>query len=567
MRLLPLVIVCLILAACVAGLQPEPAVARPTPALAPVALAPTATLPEPQASPTLSEPSAIPTPRPLLVTTAANVSPELAGRIQNSLAAIANVQWVDSGGEGANLIAFERPGQSTGASLAERIYAVVAPFATVRDGVSQEELRGRWTGATADALYVLEPDAAALAVVFGSPAASIVSKAELLSRLESQPGALGLLPFDELDPGFKVLAVDGIQPLEENFDAQAYPLAIVLTVSGPEAGSLQTALAGTIPATNRDPAKLTTLVMTGVTAMSRMTAQRMERSGYDYPARIIGPTLRQADITHISNEVPFIPGCKVNASANNLRFCSDTTYWAALEAIGADIVGLSGNHVNDFGRKGARQSLAFYRQKGVGIYGSGLNEEQACEPLLWVDHGNTFAFIAALAYQPRSAWATETEPGACYYYTNKQRILDRVRQLSTQVDVVAVELQHYERYNPRPTPRQVQEFRELRQAGADIVTGVQSHVPQAIEPYGADAAGGAGVIAYGLGNLFFDQMWSWQTRTGLILRHTLYDGRLLNTEILTTVLENHAQPRWATQAERARILRPIFDATPALPSP
>lgn len=559
MRLLLLAIVCLILAACAAGLQPEPTAVRLTPAVAPVALAPTATPPEPSPSPT---------PRPLLATISANVSPELSIRLRNGLAAIDNVQWVDSGGEGANLIAFERPGQSTGTNLAERVYAVVAPFATVRDGVSLAELTERWTGAAASGpLFVLQPDAAALTPVFGGSPAAIVTKAELLPRLASQPGALGLLPFDELDPAFKVLAVDGAQPLDKNFDAQTYPLTFALTISGPDAGRLQGDLAGVIPATNRDSAKLTTLVMTGVTAMSRMTAQRMERSGYDYPARVIGPTLRQADITHVSNEVPFIPGCKVNASANNLRFCSDTTYWAALEAIGVDIVGLSGNHVNDFGRKGARQSLAFYRQQGVGIYGSGLDEEQACEPLLWEHNGNTFAFIAALAYQPRSAWATETEPGACYYYTNKQKILDRVRQLSTQVDVVAVELQHYERYNPRPTPRQVQEFRELRQAGADIVTGVQSHVPQAIETYGVEAAGDAGVIAYGLGNLFFDQMWSWQTRTGLILRHTLYDGRLLNTEILTTVLENHAQPRWATQAERAQILRRIFDAAPALPSP
>ena len=34
-------------------------------------------------------------------------------------------------------------------------------------------------------------------------------------------------------------------------------------------------------------------------------------------------------------------------------FCSSPAYWAALEALGADIVGLSGNHVNDFGQEGA----------------------------------------------------------------------------------------------------------------------------------------------------------------------------------------------------------------------
>ena len=278
---------------------------------------------------------------------------------------------------------------------------------------------------------------------------------------------------------------------------------------------------------------------------------------------MIGSILRSADITHVSNEVPFIKGCKVNTSSNSLRFCSDPKYWAALAAIGADMVGLSGNHVNDFGRKGARQSLAFYEDNNIPVYGSGLDEQEACAPLLLEHNGQKLAFLAALAYQPGSAWATPTEPGACHYDSNETAILGSIRDLKASGHVVAVELQFYESYKPSPTSRQVAVFRRLRDAGADIVTGVQSHVPQAMESYGQADDGGSGVIVYGLGNLFFDQMWSWPTRTGLIARHTIYDGRLLNTEILTTVLMDYAQPRWATAKERAEILRRIFKGAPA----
>ena len=108
----------------------------------------------------------------------------------------------------------------------------------------------------------------------------------------------------------------------------------------------------------------------------------------------------------------------------------------------------------------------------------------------------------------------------------------------------------------------MRDFREVRAAGADIVTGVQSHVPQAMEPYGY-AGEEPGIIVYGLGNLFFDQMWSWQTRTSLIARHTIHQGLVINTEILTTVIEDYAQPRWTTEAERNDILRQIFVAAPA----
>jgi poly-gamma-glutamate synthesis protein (capsule biosynthesis protein) len=57
-------------------------------------------------------------------------------------------------------------------------------------------------------------------------------------------------------------------------------------------------------------------------------------------------------------------------------------------------------------------------------------------------------------------------------------------------------------------------------------------------------------------------MWSWETRTELATRHTIYDGRLLNTELLAMVLEDFAQPRWATPEERADILNRIFNAAP-----
>lgn len=46
-------------------------------------------------------------------------------------------------------------------------------------------------------------------------------------------------------------------------------------------------------------------------------------------------------------------------------------------------------------------------------------------------------------------------------------------------------------------------------------------------------------------------------------RHTVYAGRLLNTEILTAVLEAYAQPRWTTDEERRALLKSIFDAAPA----
>ncbi|MEZ4831891.1 MAG: CapA family protein [Caldilineaceae bacterium] len=477
------------------------------------------------------------------------------------------VTLLDRAENAALTVTFVPRPQAADSILLERYFAPVVPFDTVNDETTLAQLAARWRGEEDGGLIAPLESLAELTGIFGVPPAdsvNVTSAALIFDALTASPGAIGIVAFDDLHPRFKVLAVDGANVLSNQLDAVSYPLAAALVTQGDGAAALSAQLAGLAPeTTNRHADQLTTLIMTGVTAMSRVTALRMEQRGYTYPALVISDTLAAADITHISNEVPFLDDCVVNASENNLVLCSDTTYWAALEAVGTDIVGLSGNHVNDFGRDGARRSITWYRDNNIPIYGGGMNIEEACAPLMWEHNGNTFAFIATLAFEPSFAWATEDQPGACYYYNEKERIFDLIAEVRPQVDIVAVELQYLETYNPYPTPQQVIEFRELREQGVDIVTGVQSHVPQAMEPYAPNADRNASIIVYGLGNLFFDQMWSWQTRTELMARHTIYQGKLLSTEILTAVLEDYAQPRWTTPAERADLLRSIFNAAPA----
>lgn len=572
--------------------------ATASPTVAPTDVPPTAT-PEP---PTPAPPTATPTTRPFIANSkTAPVAERVSGSLTVALApnlpdsyaspvrsildqttSVSTGSWlkrplhvlnsVDGSMDAARIQVKMEPLANTRLTQAqpvmERYYVVVAPFDTLDDDISLSELRLRWQGLETAPLYVTESAARDLPAVLGTRRVSVLSEESWNTLFASTPDAIGILPFDRLDPSYKVLTVDGLNPLDKALDPLQYPLAVALTVSGEGAPFVAALLnASILPRTNRDTSQMTTLIMTGVTAMTRGTAARMEANGYTYPAEVISATLRAADITHISNEVPFLDDCVVNATPNNLIMCSHTDYWATLEAVGTDIVGLSGNHVNDFGREGALRSIGWYRDNGIPIYGSGFNAEEACAPLQWYHNGNRFAFIATLAYGPPGAWATDEQPGACYYYDHKEEILETVAELSQQVDIVAIELQYEETYNPFPTNSQIFEFRELRDAGADIVTGVQSHVPQSFEVYGSSEPGGAGSIAYGLGNLFFDQMWSWETRTELAARHTIYGGRLLSTEILTMVLEDYAQPRWATPDERIDILQRIFNAAPPKPQP
>ena len=48
------------------------------------------------------------------------------------------------------------------------------------------------------------------------------------------------------------------------------------------------------------------------------------------------------------------------------------------------------------------------------------------------------------------------------------------------------------------------------------------------------------------------------TREGLVVEHTIYDGKHLGTQLLTTLLYDYGQPRWTEGAEREALLKRVF---------
>ena len=369
---------------------------------------------------------------------------------------------------------------------------------------------------------------------------------------------LALLPFDQMQPRLAVLAVDGRNPLDNApaYTATGDPLVVPVYAHLTAEDAVHSALArkalAALPAGNRLPERLTVVAMTGVTAMTRQMAAQMEQLGSNWPAEVVGPRLSAADITHISNEVPFVEGCEVNLDTENYNFCSKPEYMAALTDAGVDIIGLTGNHQNDFGRENALKSLAIYAEAGLPVYGGGVNKAAAFAPLLIEHNGNRLAFLGANSYGPQMAWATDSLPGSAEFDLAIMSAAVRELKADDVADVVLAELQYQESYDTQPLADQRQDFTALVRAGADIVTGVQSHVPQGVE------FSDGGAVFYGLGNLYFDQMFDLTTREGLVIEHTIYDGKHVGTQLLTTLLYDYGQPRWTEGAERASLLKRVF---------
>jgi len=449
-------------------------------------------------------------------------------------------------------------------------FAAATRFDTIETALTWQEVKDAWLGKNArfSAVAVLTDTLPALTQVLGKAGSAVVSYATQPEVVEAAwadvpevAPVLVLLPFDLLEPRLAVFSIDGQTPVENatKFAADTYPLVATvyaqdLSKTPAEQMTVQ-ALLKALPAGNRDPGRLTVVAMTGVTAMVRLTAEQMDERGVDWLAEVVGPELASADITAISNEVPFVPDCETNTSMDNLTFCSKPEYMAALTDSGVDIIGLTGNHQNDYGREDAVTSLDIYDEAKLPVYGGGRNKEEAFAPFYMEHNGNRLAFLGANSYGPQFAWATDTQPGSAQFDLNiMSATIRNIGQLD-RADIILAELQYQESYDVVPLFDQRQNFNALIRAGADIVTGVQSHVPQAMEFTEGK------LVLYGLGNLFFDQMWSQTTREGMIVKHTIYDHRHISTQVFTTLLYDYGQPRWATPEERESILKRVYGAS------
>lgn len=294
-----------------------------------------------------------------------------------------------------------------------------------------------------------------------------------------------------------------------------------------------------------------TFAQTGVTAMSRGMKEKLDQVGdAKFFAEKVGGYLSGFDLTHTSNEASF------TEYATSSNICSDPRFMATLEAIGLDIVELTGNHNQDCGDEAAEETIDLYQEKGIKIVGGGKTAAEAAEPLEISQKGNKITF---LAYNESTGGATTGEtPGANQY--DETNATAEIKAAKERGDFVIVDVQYYEcaAYASETEDAtcdradsaagdQVGFFRHLIDLGADMVVGTSAHQPQTFELYED------GVIYYGLGNLFFDQVWWPGTTRSLVLAHYFYDGKLLQTRVVPTVYDENMQtmimdnPEWYLQ--------------------
>jgi poly-gamma-glutamate synthesis protein (capsule biosynthesis protein) len=452
-----------------------------------------------------------------------------------------------------------------GNPVSQWVYALVTPFPSTLQGVSGDELLSRWQGGSMSAngnlpLLMDQSTYEMFSALWGPAAASsvhVMAKEDLLDHawaFAEQP-SLAIIPFEDLEPRWRVLTVDGLSPIHKDFDLENYRLKIPISlISDPELIALIKSNFE-IPPSNIDQQKLTTVAMTGVTALVRATAYEMEQHGVMYPGQDIREWLQHADITHISNEVPFAENCPYpNPVQADVRFCSRDVYIQLLEDVGTDVVELTGDHFQDWGTQAMFHTLDLYRERGWLYYGGGADLNDGRKALLIEKGPNRIAFIGCNAKGGSFAQADEAHPGAVP--CDREWMTGEISRLKQEGYLVIATFQHLEYYSYAAQPDQQRDFRQMAEAGAVIVSGSQAHQPQGMEFLNGS------FIHYGLGNLFFDQYGLCEAcRQGLIDRHVFYDGRYLSTELLPIQFVDYARSRPMTLEESNALFQALFQAS------
>jgi poly-gamma-glutamate synthesis protein (capsule biosynthesis protein) len=297
-------------------------------------------------------------------------------------------------------------------------------------------------------------------------------------------------------------------------------------------------LAGVFPprdlsALRLDPARLRTLIATGDVIPARHTDVVIRSRGDDFLYAIVATKeiTAAADLTVVNLESPLIEGCPYHDSG--FTFCGRPGFAAALQAAGVDIATLENNHVGNYGLEG------IYETEEI-LTAAGIDHADRITPVVKDVRGLKFGFLAFNGV------------GETF---NRAKVTAQIRALRPKVNVLAVAFHWGAEYVSLPTTApgvaddDPMEIAHLAvDAGADLIIGNHPHWVQAVELYKGK------FIAYAHGNFIFDQMWSYETRVGVIGRYTFYDDVLVKVEFLPTLIEEFAQPVPMRGAEAQAVL-------------
>ncbi len=311
-----------------------------------------------------------------------------------------------------------------------------------------------------------------------------------------------------------------------------------------------------------DPTKVRTLLVTGDIIPARgVNYFATVRHDFLWPFRPTAAYTSNADVTYVNLESPLFAGCPVSP-AESFTFCGDARFVDGLTFMGAKVANLANNHLSNYGAEGITATDQLLQSHGIQTSGLG--------PVAVIDvRGLKFGFIGFNGV------------GRAIDQAALKAGIARARQVA---DIVVVQFHWGKEYERQPMPDRgvptpddpVGIGHEAIDWGADVVIGNHPHWYQGVEVYHGK------LITYAHGNFVFDQMWSEETREGVIGTYTFYGTQLVSAMWKPVRSYDYGQPVFMNPTDSAtalttmeaasdqlasRLGEPTTSPVPALPAP
>lgn len=273
-----------------------------------------------------------------------------------------------------------------------------------------------------------------------------------------------------------------------------------------------------------------TVLATGDVLPARSVNQKTtSMQDFTWPFAQTADFLKTADITMINLETPLVPNCPVRT--DGMVFCGDQRNIAGLKLAGIDVVNYANNHAGNAGKEGVVQTNNLLTQQGFLVTG-------IQQPVYQTVKGIKFAYLGY----------NDVEKYGFVADVEDQRITNEVTEARKNADIVIVQFHWGEEYRYQPTARQKELGHRVIDLGADLVIGNHPHWIEPVEWYKDK------LIMYSHGNFVFDQMWSEETRQGVVGRYVFQGKNLVDVSFFPVYIENYGQPRWMAGTEKEKIL-------------
>jgi hypothetical protein len=247
--------------------------------------------------------------------------------------------------------------------------------------------------------------------------------------------------------------------------------------------------------------------------------------------------LSSADVTLINLESPLVDNCPL--VSGGMTFCGDIRHMEGLEHAGVDVVNIANNHIGNYGRAGIDRTTGLIDDAGMQV--SGIRQPGIVEV-----KGIKIAFLGYndVGHTPEPVMAADPE-----------LVSSGIREAKDNNDIVIVSFHWGEEYVRQPNPRQRQLARTAIDAGADLIIGNHPHWYQSLEIYNDK------LITYSHGNFVFDQMWSEETKTGVVGKYTFHNDHLVDAEFFPVYIRDYGQPMLLEGDARHNVLDDLLKAS------